>query len=70
MFSLFRIGILILFLTSCKTTDPIEQAKNAQAQYLREQCMNSVTGVERPNPIMRTEMLQNCNAWARKRAGL
>lgn len=65
-----RLGILIFFLTGCTTMGPIEEAKHAQARQLREDCMNSVSGVERPNPILRTQILQQCHFWSRQRAGL
>lgn len=70
MFARLRIGIVILFLMGCTTMDPIEEAKHAQARQLRENCMNSVSNAERPNPILRTQVLQQCHFWSRRRAGL
>lgn len=68
--SFFRMGILILFLMGCTTIDPIEEAKLAQARDLREKCMNSTMNEDKPNPILRTQILQQCHFWSRQRAGL
>ena len=47
---------------------PLEEAKTAQIRYLREKCMNSIT--DQINPVLRTQTLQTCHAWATRRVNL
>jgi hypothetical protein len=68
MFRPLIVSALLLF--GCQSTDIIEEAKNAQVREMRELCMNRVSNIERPNPVLRSQAIHQCHAWARSRVGL
>lgn len=66
---ILNLRISLLLLAGCATNPPslIEQIKLDTAKKYREACMNSMG--ENIDPLMRVQILQQCNAWARKKAG-
>lgn len=62
--------ILLLFSlisASCISSDPITQAKEAERTKLRNHCMDNVSNDPTPNPVLRTQIIHQCNAWARSK---
>jgi len=61
--------LIVLLIAGCSSPQLtlMEELKEDTARKYREACMNSAGNID---PVLRVQILQNCNAWARRKAGL